>query len=185
MQHPLSHSRTMGRIAIDTCCWIDLAKSEPVMLKLVTFREQGFVELVRSDLVDQELSVAYHNKSGESFDLTSHFVEMMGPAVLDDSRIGHVVSASEDDIQKVELVRSIIFGLKTQLSHNDKRDVKHLVTAIRYGCSWFVTRDNRLLKYSGEIKNRFELSIVTPVEALGRVQKHVDRFKLKDEGTQW
>jgi hypothetical protein len=148
------------------------------MLKLVEERMLGYVELVKTDLVDIELKQEYNTPIADSYEVSVGFVELMGVFVLDDSRLDHAVCASESDIELIHEVQRILKPGTTNPGSHDNKDARHLATALRYGCCAFVTNDANILKRRKQVLERWNTNVVNPTMALEIVAAHKEKLRM-------
>ena len=151
------------------------------MLKLVEERMSGYVELVKTDLVDIELKQEYHTRVADSYEVSVGFVELMGVFVLDDSRLDHAVCASESDIELISEIQRILKPGTTNPGSHDNKDARHLATALRYGCHAFVTNDMNILKRGQQVRERWSTQVVNPSRALELISSHKAKLRMNME----
>lgn len=138
----------------------------------------GYVELVKTDLVDIELKQEYNTPIADSYEVSVGFVELMGVFVLDDSRLDHAVCASESDIELIHEVQRILKPGTTNPGSHDNKDARHLATALRYGCYAFVTNDANILKRRKQVLERWNTNVVNPTMALEIVAAHKEKLRM-------
>jgi hypothetical protein len=94
--------------------------------------------------------------------------------VFDHSRWDSAVFASDEDETRLRqvaaLVKPGVVGGWDKLTSNDRRDVMHVATAIRYAGNGFVTNDRPLLGKAPAIAEAFNhFAILNPEQALARI----------------
>jgi len=79
-------------------------------------------------------------------------IEVVGPLVLDHSRLDHAVFGSEQDAALLDQIIEVLFPGKgrADLDRYDIRDAMHIATAKRHGYD-FLTDENRLLRRRKEM----------------------------------
>jgi predicted nucleic acid-binding protein len=71
-------------------------------------------------------------------------------------------------------VQEILFGTKTELSEGEINDVRILLNAKHYLCTYFVTFDKKhILSKRDEIRARLGFEVVTPSECLDRLREYL------------
>lgn len=169
---------TVGRLVFDTNGFIHKENGRPAILELEQLRAEFIVEIVKTDLVDSELSEKYNERVGDEFDITESYVELHSNFYLDSSRLGHAVTGTDEEhsfmlaIAKVLKPEALKFGL------HDLLDARHLAAAHKYGCSAFVTTDKNIFKHAAELLEKWQLRICSPESALELVQELVRRRDL-------
>jgi hypothetical protein len=120
---------------------------------------------------------------GEHFLASIKYLELLGPVVLEHSRLDHSVLASDEDVQRLDRVKGIV-GIRTASERNashDLRDVMQIATAIRYGYNGFITRDKRLEKHNDQFLSDFGFRIMNVERAVAHVKNLIDRLAYRDE----
>lgn len=169
---------TVGRLVFDTNGFIHKENGRPAILELERLRKQFIVEIVKTDVVDSELSEERNSRVGEEFDITLSYVELNGIFYLDESRLGHAVLGTEHEDGEVRAIARILKPKAETYGSNDFRDARHLATARKYGCLAFVTTDKNIIKRADELLEAFQLRVLTPEEALQLVKELVRRRDL-------
>lgn len=164
-------------VYIDTNC-INAKQDDETLNELEKFYQDEKIIIETTDTLETELreGKGYPKGLGKA----SGYIFSYGPAVLGHSRLGSSIVGSEEDDRRLGRVLEILFGRKPrpQYSKNEIRDAMHIATAIRYGGTYFVTKDRALLKKSQQIKNEFQIVIDTPEECFIQVK---ERLKLTEE----
>lgn len=83
------------------------------------------------------------------------------------------VSRTPDELRRHDEIRDLLRGKAQPGKH--AKDAFHVVEASKYG-SYFVTRDERIIKNRDEIRKRLGLDVVTPEEFLDRYRDAERRF---------
>jgi predicted nucleic acid-binding protein len=169
---------TVGRLVFDTNGFIWKEKGREAILELEKLREQFVVEIVKTDVVDSELSEKYNVRVGDEFDITTSYVELNGIFYLDESRINHAVMGTDEEAMEVQAIARVLKPGVELFGSNDFRDARHLATAKKYGCLAFVTADGNILKRAPELLESFQIRVLTPEDALELVQELVRRRDL-------
>lgn len=158
--------------------------------KLRRLHEDGWINLWRTDTVDTELRDARdEQKRVGLLEVSAHYVESFGPLILDHSRIGHAVIASDDDAERLDRVYRILFPGSARDDHSTGRarrklrDAMHVATAIRYVASGCITRDDKdLLPKTEAIATEFDFRIMTPEDALAFATRVRARYDARQAG---
>ena len=165
---------TVARLVLDTSDVIEWRGSPVEYQELEVLNQKCRVFLAKTDVVDTELDPDRNVMVGNHFLASIKFLELHGPAVLDNSRLNHSVVASDDDVQRFNRIKEIV-GSRSRLERrakHDLRDAMHISTSIRYCYDGFITRDKRLLRLHDQFLREFGFRImnvqgaVTYVEAL-------------------
>lgn len=169
---------TVGRLVFDTSGFIWKEKGREAVLELEVLREDYVVEIVKTDLVDGELSEKYNKRFGDEFDITSSYVELHSIFYLDSSRSGHSVLGTDDEQKLVDAIAKVLKPGATVVGSHDLLDARHLAATVKYGCLAFVTTDSNILKHGPELLDRWQLRVCTPEDALDLVRELVRRRDL-------
>jgi predicted nucleic acid-binding protein len=162
---------------VDTNCIDD--QSEAMQLLWRAWQE-GWLGLQKADVVDTELHSASDIARERLTAASRPLPEAWGPAVVEHSRIGSSVLASDEDEERIKQVFAILFPGADLLTcrRNHIRDAMHVSTAIRYGAKGFVTKDSGILKRAAELAefgSGFE--ILRPEDALELLQSAISAFR--------
>lgn len=117
-------------------------------------RDEGWIRLQRTDVMDTELSgKADPVERAQLLDRSSQYAESIGPAIVGHSRIGHcVVGGDEDDERLADVFRILFPNVEPGSARKQhSRDAMHISTAIRYAGSGYVTNERKLLNKSEKI----------------------------------
>ncbi|MGW8766846.1 hypothetical protein ACWGN5_30595 [Streptomyces sp. NPDC055815] len=132
--------------------------------------QEGWISLVRADVMDTELGDAKDPALHASLtEASAVYPESFGVFVLDHSRLDSAVLGSSQDVSSMDLLWSLLKpGVDRQAARkNHTRDVMHVHTAIRYGGHAFVTNDRQMRKKSDSVAAEFAgFRILSPGEAL-------------------
>jgi hypothetical protein len=169
---------TVGRLVFDTNGFIHKENGRPAILQLEHLRRQFIIEIVKTDVVDSELSEEHNERVGEEFDISRLYVELNGIFYCDESRLGHAVVGTQDEDKEVRAIARVLKPEAEIFGTNDFRDARHLATARKYGCLAFVTTDKNILRRADELLESFQLRVLTPEGALELVQELVRRRDL-------
>lgn len=169
---------TVGRLVFDTNAFIGKENRQEAVLELERLRQEFVVEIVKTDLVDIELSEKYNKRIGDEFDITNSYVELHSVFYLDSSRLGHAVLGTDDEVQLIDDIARVLKPGVDVIGANDKLDARHLAAAHKYGCLAFVTSDRNILKHGSELLEKWQLRVCTPESALELVQELVRRRDL-------
>ncbi len=174
---------TVARFVLDTSDVIQWHKFPLGYQELEALYEQCRVFLAKTDVVDTELDPEKNEMVGEHFLASIKYLELLGPVVLEHSRLDHSVLASDEDVQRLDRVKGIV-GIRTASERNashDLRDVMQIATAIRYGYNGFITRDKRLEKHNDQFLSDFGFRIMNVERAVAHVKNLIDRLAYRDE----
>lgn len=128
------------------------------------FPDQIIIE--KTDVLDTELEQNY-KKNANRLKKSSTYIESFGIAVVGHSRLGHCIVASDKEDKEIEDILSICFNKKPRRNYSKKemRDAMHIHTAIRYGGTYFITYDKKLIDASNKILERFNSTRICIPEA--------------------
>lgn len=169
---------TVGRLVFDTNGFIWKEKGREAVLELEKLREEFVIDIVKTDLVDGELSEKYNERVGEEFDISTSYVELYSIFYPDGSRLGHAVLGTDEEQKLVGEIVQVLKPGATVVGSNDFFDARHLAAAKKYGCLAFVTTDGNILKHGPELLDKWQLMVCTPELALERVLELVRRRDL-------
>lgn len=129
--------------------------------------ENGWIDLARTDTMDTELLKAEEHKQSELLAESCKYVEVLGPLVMDQSRLNHSVRGSSQDEDRIDTVFSVLFpgADRNATTPNNMRDAMHVATAIRYAYTGFVTRERRLLNKAAAVRAKFDSFLMVDPEA--------------------
>ena len=148
-------------------------------MRLHELADEGWIELTRTDGVDTERT------SGQPADVAARRLEetgsryeseILGPGVLGRCRLGHAKLAGDEDDARIDRVLELIFGSRDRSKRKDLHDAMAVSTAIRYGQTYFVTRDQKILNAAPAIKAEFHpTQVMSPTEAIAFVERMIRR----------
>jgi len=180
---------TVGRMMLDTCIFVGLSDPDrivaselPAVYRLFEYQDHRRIALAKTDTVDMERTVDSDPATkAERLLETAEVIEVLGPMVLDNSRLDHSVAASEDDARRLDEVFELMFpngdrhGTSRTSKHN-LRDAMHVATAIRYGYDGFVTTDDGPLLASARFRqhSNCEIAILTPTQAIKWIEDRIE-----------
>jgi hypothetical protein len=101
---PRFQSRTGLAITIDTNAVDDVSAE---MVARGSFHEEGWIDLRRTDTMDTELEMATDER-GELLQASAEYVEILGPLVLNHSRLNHSVLGNDADRDRISTVFRIL-----------------------------------------------------------------------------
>ena len=182
---------TVGRMAADTCAWLDLfdpnRPEHAAMESLLGYRREARIEIVKTDTVDTERTQGVPDATAVDRILeTAGIMELHGPAVFDHSRLDHSVFAGDEDGRRIDEVFAALFPGSDRhgtdrTSKHKIRDAMHVATAIRYGSDAFVTTDDDLLRKAAEVQALWNIQILSPTDAVGWVELRIERERTRSE----
>lgn len=167
-------SSTRQRFAIDTHI---VDAPDETSARLRQLHGEGTIELLRTDVVDTELSD--RQDPDHRLDLlrdASQYEERPGVAVWGHSRWGHSKYGSDEDSRELDELGEVLWpgydrhGEQNRNRQTRMRDTMHLHTAHQEGCEGFITRDQELLRRSDAVRERFGLRIATPEETVSLIE---------------
>lgn len=136
-------------------------------------REEGWIRLQKSDVMDTELMQAKDAEvRRQLINDSSLYPEALGPLIVGHSRLGHTITGGQEDDERLDRVLSILYPRiqRATVRRQHVRDAMHIATAIRYCGTGFVTRDRRLLGKAPSIAETFDgFRLLTPEEAAALV----------------
>ena len=185
-------AHTVVRLVLDTSDVIESRNSPSEYKELEFLYEQCRVFLAKTDVVDTELDPKKNVMVGNLFLASIKYLELLGPVVLEHSRLDHSVLASDEDVERLDRVKEII-GIRQiseRYAKHDLRDAMHIATAIRYGYNGFITGDKRLVKRNNQFVSDFGFRIMNVESAVVHVKNLIDhvarrdelKYKIRDEG---
>ena len=177
---------TVARFVLDTSDVIERWDNPAEYLDLEQLRNENRVVLAKTDVVDTELDPNKNVVLCGSFLASIDLLELHGPMVIDNSRSGHSVIASEEDAIRLERVKTLI-KVREASERNKKHDVRdamHLATSIRYGFSGLITGDHRLLKLDKKFLQEFGFRVFNVADAISfsnqLIEKQLKLAKLNE-----
>ena len=176
MSHVDPNDPTRLQLFIDTHI-VDAVDTEATFLRRL--HDHGWLKLLRSDAMDTEMLKAPPEKAAALTEASSHFQEVCGPAVWDNSRWDHAVWSGPADVARWDLVFYVLFPNvdRETARSNHVKDAMHVAAAIRHGADAFVTREKRLLNKSDSIAFSFQgFRIWSPGQALVEARQRVARL---------
>ncbi len=152
---------TVARFVLDASDVIERWNNPAEYLELEQLRIENRVVLAKTDVVDTELDPNKNIIHCGSFLASIDLLELHGPMVVGHSRFGHSVLASEEDVNRLERVKSVIRVREAseRREKHDVRDAMHVATSIKYGFSGFITGDVRLLKLDQKFSHEYGFRI--------------------------
>jgi hypothetical protein len=170
---------------VDTCVWIGPGEDveAAAFRQLQDYRKEWRVELGKSDTVDTERTEGQSGTvAAGRIEETAGVIEVLGPAIVGHSRVGHSVWAGEEDGERIDLVVAALFPNgnrhgQNQTDRHNLRDAMHVATAIRYGWDGFVTTDHAVLAAAQRVRAGWQIEILRPTEAVA----WVDRLIAKED----
>lgn len=168
---------TVARFVFDTSDVIERWNNPAEYVDLEQLRNENRVVLAKTDVVDTELDPDKNFALGGIFLASIDLLELHGPGVFDNSRFGHSVFASEEDVIRLERVKSLIKVRKAS-GRNEKHDVRdamHLATSIRYSFSGLITGDYRLLKLDKKFSQEFGFRIFNVADAISFANQLIEK----------
>jgi len=157
-------------VTIDTNC-INARSSLSAMTQLEQLHSEGRVQLVKTDVLDTELSGWGGRRGQRARTKSAPLREDIGVWVLGHSRLGHTRLASEGDAALYDEIATVIFDHPLKGLHKRQvRDVMVLVTHIKFKRDILVTLDKDLLDKVELIRRQFAVTVLRPGECLERVE---------------
>ncbi len=157
-------------ITIDTNC-INVRSSLPAVSRLERLHSEGRLELVKTDVLDTELS-DWHGRWGQRARKKSARIhEDIGVLVWDHSRWDHARLGSDEDPALYDQIARAVFGHRlTRLDARQVRDVMMVATHLKHGRDILVTLDNSLLDAAEALHKRFGITVTMPEDCLVRLE---------------
>jgi hypothetical protein len=178
IDHRYSGPARLGiRYCIDTNVFIDRGMAEDVD-RLFELAADGWVNLAKADTLDTErIDGADQDLVDRRLLETAGIIELLGPRVLDHSRLDYSVLGSEADAESLDEVWEALFPNldRSTARKNHVRDAMHINTARRYGCDAFVTNERRLLDRANRVDG---IWIASPSAATERVIELRRRYEI-------
>jgi hypothetical protein len=176
----LTENRLSIRFVVDTHL-IDNQSTEMVLLR--TLDSEGWIQLLRTDVVDTELSqIADDQKRQRLMSISGQMQEQLGVMVLGHSRLDHCVLGSDNDSEAFNRVWSILSPGRDRRTADRRhvRDAMAVWTAMRYGADAFLTldgsgKDPGLLHRANDLRDQLGFTMMTPAKALTYVQRRKQR----------
>lgn len=160
-------------ITIDTNC-INTKQGKEAINKLEQWHNQGQVEVVKTDVMDTELSDGSPTFREKALKKSQDYPEDIGIGVIGHSRIGHCRVGGESSEYLLEKIMELLFPQYDKLDDDAKkraiRDSMHLSTHKMHNRDVFVTEDKHFLNKRDSLKERFGITILSPEEALEKIE---------------
>ena len=168
--------------------------------RLYKLYEYGWISLETPDTVEFELSRMEDPEiRAQRFEDRANFAMPLGPAVLDQFKLGSAVMGSKEDDSRLKNIHSLIWGSSTcQLDYSTSftsnksqhrlRDSMIVSTSIRYGITALITRDDKLLAASPLLEENYGFAVINPEVAVSKAEAEVQRIKkvaLKLKDSHW
>jgi hypothetical protein len=177
------------RFVIDT----HLIDNESVdMAALWRLHESRMIQLLRTDVMDTELSQAKDKEQRERLlALSAALPEQLGVLVLDHSRLDHAVLGCDEDAAQWDKVWNVLSPGRDRASADRRhvRDAMNVWTAMRYGANAFVTldgsgKDKGILDRAQAVRAAFnDFALMTPAQALAFSDRMLTRHKVRSSRT--
>ncbi len=179
----LRSPHTVARFVLDTSDVIERWNNPTAYRELNQLRMENRVVLAKTDVVDTELDPDRNLTLGGNFLKSIDLLELHGPMVFGHSRLGHSVFADEDDVKRLDRVKSVINARKAseRSKKHDLRDAMHIATSIRYGFSGLITGDDRLLKLDQRFLHEFGFRIFNVSDAISFARQLIEKQLKLDE----
>lgn len=161
-------------VYLDTSC-VNAKQKIEALNELDRLNDEEKIMVEITDTFETEL------RSGKGYSRglpkASKYIFSEGPAVVGYSRLGSCIVSSDEDDRRMARVLEILFRKKPRAKYtsNEIRDAMHISTAIRYGGTYFVTLDKKVLKKAEEIKNEFQITLANPEECLRQVNERLSK----------
>lgn len=155
----------------------------PAGKELKRLHEDGWIELVLTDVTRTEWLSAKPERQQILLELGIQYAEYYGPLVLGHSRLGSAVLGSPQDRERLAIVFRILFpgAIFESARKQHVRDAMNVATAIRYGVIGFVTRERALLDKQDAIKAAFnDFAILSPEQALAFANRMIERWRTRE-----
>lgn len=167
----------MISVYIDTNC-INARQNNPFINELEKLFEEEMILIEKTDTLDTELGRGAGYPKGQKKSMS--YIESYGPAVVGFSRLGSSIVGSDEDDMRLGKILEILWGKKIRSTYtsSEMSDSMHIATAARYGGTYFITNEYKLLVKLKEIKKEFGIEICTPKDCLEKIKK---RIKLLEE----
>jgi hypothetical protein len=162
----------MISVYIDTNC-INAREDNSAINKLEKFYEQDLILIEKTDTLDTELARGAGYPKGQR--KAMNYIESYGPAVIGYSRLGFSTVGNDADDKRHGRILEILWGkkIRSAYSKSEMGDAMHIATAARYGGTYFITNEKKLLIKSEEIKTEFNIEISTPEDCVEKVKKRL------------
>jgi hypothetical protein len=142
------------------------APAQKTMDQLRQWHEDGWIDLARTDTMDTELLKARADKQQELMAESGRYAEVLGPLVLDHSRLNHAVLLSAG---RGSPRRSVLGAVPRRGpgGHNAQQPARCDARRhkIRYAYTGFVTRERRLLNKADAVRAQFDWFLIVDPEA--------------------
>jgi hypothetical protein len=140
------------------------------MTRLEQLHSEKRLKLVKTDVLDTELSAAKGTYAGLARRKSHRLAEDIGTWVLGHSRLGRTRLGGDDDPALHDALAMQLFGKAWgQLHPRQVRDVMIVATHLKHGRDILVTLDNALLDAAGALRKRFGVTLMTPEDCLDRL----------------
>ena len=156
-------------ITVDTNC-INARSSLSAMNHLERLHSEGRITLVKTDVMDTELSTWDGGRGSRARQKSAHLQEDVGVLVLDHSRLDHARLAEDGDADMLDRVAVALFRHPLKKLHRRQvRDVMMVSTHLKHGRDVLVTKDRDLLDSAVALAEQFGVIVLTPGECLALV----------------
>jgi predicted nucleic acid-binding protein len=157
----------------------------PAAAELRALDADKWIKLQRADALETELLRDEDEERRERLrDEASKYPQVAGPFILNESLLDFGLLASDEDEVRFGDVFDVLFpgtdrcSETSRTASNKRRDAMHISTAIRYGISVFITRDDALLAKAPAIAAKYNgFSIMDPEPALAFANRMRERFE--------
>jgi hypothetical protein len=141
------------------------------MTSLVELHDKELVRIVKTDVLDTELSTWEGPRGDEGRLKSAQFDEDYGVLVLDHSRLDHAVLAADSDVILYDSLAELIFGASSLPSLHSRqiRDVMVVGTHIRNCRDFLVTQDKTILAAADALWSRYRCRVLTPEDCLAAI----------------
>ena len=146
-------------VTLDTMCFIEKDKDGNVS-KLFQLKQDKKITIVKTDVVDTELSESSKKKSKD-------IPEDMGVGRMGHFRIGHAVMGGGNDSLFENIMKVVFPETKGEPPNKNKiRDVMALTTHAQKKRNVFVTKDKTICRVKKTLKNQFGITVMSPLECV-------------------
>ncbi len=144
-------------ITLDTMCFIEKYKDENI-IKLFELQSKNFRSIIKTDVVDTELSDSSKEKSKD-------VPEDLGVGRIGHSRTDHAVTGDGDDLLFENLMKIVFPETKGEPPTTQKtRDVMALTTHKQKDREIFVTKDKAICRAKEKLEEQYGIKVMSPTE---------------------
>lgn len=159
----------MLTIYIDNNC-INARRNDEYLNKLDLAFKEDKIAIEKTSVLDTEFSKGHGYQAG--LEKSLDYIESYETFILGEIRLGHGVFGIPEEQELYEKLLLMFFDKKSagKYTDNEKADIRHLMTVIKYRGHFFITYDKELLSRSSEFEREFNIKIKTPKDCWDEIR---------------